>query len=455
MANLLVVDDEKSMRDMLRIVFRDEGHEVLEAADGKEGLEVFQANEIDLVVQDLRMPRMDGLQLLQAIKDTNADVPVIVITAFGDWQSAVEAMRLGAFDYIKKPFDTDLIRSIIARALEQTAIRKMASKGPIDRVLPPMEFIGNTPSMRDIFRLIGTVAQTNTTVLIRGESGTGKELVARSIHFQSMRGSGPFIATNCGALPESLLESELFGHLKGTFTGAIANKRGLLEAASGGTFFLDEVGDLSPATQVKLLRVLEDRTVTPVGGTEPRRIDLRFVTATNKDLEKEVKEGRFRDDLFYRLNVIPILLPPLRDRREDIPLLAGHFLARYTKEMGKTITQLEPRSMDRLMAYRWPGNIREMQNLIHRAVALASDENTLTVEIPPGEETEERDRILGVSIPDEGIDLDERLESIEKLYLEEALRRGGGKMTQAAKILGLSFRSMRYKVKKYGLKDVD
>ncbi|MCZ6689390.1 MAG: sigma-54 dependent transcriptional regulator [Planctomycetota bacterium] len=455
MANLLVVDDEKSMRDMLRIVFRDEGHEVVEAADGKEGLEAFRENEIDLVVQDLRMPRMDGLQLLQALKDSNADVPVIVITAFGDWQSAVEAMRLGAFDYIKKPFDTDLIRSIIARALEQTAIRKMASKGPIDRVLPPMEFIGNTPSMRDIFRLIGTVAQTNTTVLIRGESGTGKELVARSIHFQSMRGSGPFIATNCGALPESLLESELFGHLKGTFTGAIADKRGLLEAASGGTFFLDEVGDLSPATQVKLLRVLEDRTVTPVGGTAPRRIDLRFVTATNKDLEKEVREGRFRDDLFYRLNVIPILLPPLRDRREDIPLLAGHFLARYTKEMGKTITQLEPRSMDRLMAYRWPGNIREMQNLIHRAVALAADEKTLTVEIPPGEETEERDRFLGVSIPDEGIDLDERLESIEKLYLEEALRSGGGKMTQAAKILGLSFRSMRYKVKKYGLKDVD
>lgn len=449
MANVLVVDDEQSMREMLRIVLRNEGHEVLEAEDGIRGIEIFKGDKIDLIIQDLRMPRLGGIKMLGRIREIDSDVPVIVITAFDDWESAVEAMRLGAFDYIKKPFDTDLIRSIISRALEQRSIRDTIHRGGKKVPFPPMNIIGNTPPMQEMFRVIKTIASTNTTVLIQGESGTGKELVARSIHFQSMRSGGPFIAANCGAIPEPLLESELFGHLKGSFTGAIADKRGLLEAANGGTFFLDEVGDLYPTTQVKLLRVLEDRKVTPVGGTTPRQIDVRFVTATNKDLKKEIDEGRFREDLYYRLNVIPIVLSPLRDRKEDIRLLAGHFLAKYAKEIGKKITRLHPRSMDLLLAYRWPGNVREMENLIQRAVALAEDDEPISIETPaPAQEKAES----SVALPAEGMDMEEHLANIERELIEEALTRAQGKMTRAAELLGLTFRSMRYKVKKYGLK---
>jgi two-component system response regulator PilR (NtrC family) len=450
MANLLVVDDEKSMRDMLRIVLKKEGHHFHEAEDGTLGLEVFSREEIDLVLLDLRMPKMHGIKVLQSIRDSDPDVPVIVITAVENWESAVQAMRLGAFDYIRKPFDMDLIRSIIARALEERDIKAAIAQGEGEGTLfPPMEMVGNTPPMRDVFRIVKTIAPANTTVVIQGESGTGKELVARSIHYQSLRRTGPFIVVNCGAFPETLLESELFGHLRGAYTGAISDKRGLLEVANKGTFFLDEVGDLTPAMQVKLLRVLEDRQVTPVGGTTPRPIDVRFITATNKTLAEEVKEGRFREDLYYRLNVIAISLPSLRDRKEDIPLLAGHFLAKYGKEMSKPVETLDSRSMDLLLAHDWPGNVRELENVIHRAVALSEGDETVTIDVPISAD-DAAVREIGV-IPESGMDLEEHLEEIEKEYLQRALRMTGGKMTAAAKLLGLSFRSMRYKVKKYGM----
>ena len=455
MANLLVIDDEQSMRDMLRIVLKKEGHEVHEAEDGPAGLEIFGREEIDLVLLDLRMPKMHGIRVLESMQESRGEVPVIVITAVDSWESAVQAMRLGAHDYIRKPFDMDLIRAIIDRALEDKAVLDEIRQAEGSPAFPPRRIIGNSVRVEELHRLVTTIARTNSTVVLRGESGTGKELIARSIHYQSPRRSGPFIVVNCAAFPETLLESELFGHLKGSYTGAVSDKQGLLEVAHKGTFFLDEVGDLSHTTQVKLLRVLEDRQVTPVGGTKPRPIDVRFIAASNKDLETEVQEGRFRPDLFWRLNVIGLALPPLRDRREDIPLLAGHFLDKYGREMGKAVKKLEQRSMDMLMAYHWPGNVRELENVIQRAVALSVDSETVSVDMPRPTGVDVPEERGYQPIPEEGLDLEEHLASIEQLYLQEALEITGGKMTKAAKLLGLSFRSMRYKVKKYGLKDVE
>ena len=458
---VLVVDDEQSMRELLGILLEAEGHDVLYAASGETALGVFgDARErIDLIIQDLKMPGMEGGILLQHFKGQAPDVPVIVITAFSSWDSAVEAMRLGAYDFIRKPFDTDLIRSVVARALEKRMYMKSCPDSLREEARGYGELIGNNALTQEVFRMVKLVAPTDSTVLIQGESGTGKELVARALHFRSLRRERPFLPVNCSAFTESLLESELFGHVRGAFTGAVENKQGLFRAANGGTLLLDEVADMSFTTQVKLLRVLEERKISPVGSTDLYPIDVRIIAATNKNMEEEVRLRNFREDLFYRLNVIPLFLPPLRDRKDDIPLLAGHFLAKYSRQMRKQITRISDSARQMLYHYDWPGNVRELENIIQRHVALCEGDSieTLTISGRPLAASTVAPAAAraaqGELIPKEGVSLESELESYEKGYLREALKRTDGNLTNAAKLLGMSYRSIRYRVKKLKVKD--
>ena len=364
---ILVLDDEHSIRVVLKSILEGEGYSVLDTDDGREALDMMAAQSVDLIIQDLRMPKMDGLTFLKSVKQKFPDVPSIVLTAFGTLETAVEAMRLGAYTHMPKPFDTVEMREMVARALERHEIgRKSPRSG-----LPYLDMISNTAAMAQITSLINRIAPTDSTVLITGESGTGKELVARAIHFGSLRAEQPFVPVNCGAFAETLLESELFGHVKGAFTNAISDRMGVFESADRGTLFLDEIGEMSPPTQVKLLRVLETRSFKPVGGTKEIKVDVRIIAATNRNLGQMSIDGQFREDLFYRLNVIPIELPPLRDRKDDIPLLAGHFLAKFAKRMGKQMAGIDSAVIEKLQAYAWPGNIRQLENTIERAVALS------------------------------------------------------------------------------------
>jgi len=449
---LLVVDDEPSMCEFLSVVLRKEGYAVDTAPGGREALEKAETVPYDLVLQDLKMPEMDGIALLRALKERDPEILVIIMTAYSTWDSAVEAMRLGAYDYLRKPFDNNDIKATVARAVTLKRLHGASrSSGEADRTRA-LPMIGHSPAMREILSLIRRVAPTDSTILISGESGTGKELVARAIHAASLRREQTCLAVNCGAFPESLLESELFGHKRGSFTGAVADKKGLLEVTDRGTLFLDEVGEMTLTTQVKFLRVLEDREFLPVGGTATQRTDVRFVCATNKDLGREVEEGAFRQDLYYRLNVIPIHLPPLRERKEDIPLLAGHFLAKHGLASRRKVRSLSEAAMEALLSYDWPGNIRELENTMQRAVALCEGERIeardlagrLRTESPPG-------RLLMTEIPDAGIDLEAKVREIEKSYIEIALKRTGGNLTKAAELLGITFRSIRYKARKYGI----
>ncbi len=456
---ILVVDDEQSMREFLEILLTGEGFQVMTAPNGRAALEVFERKRgaIDLVIQDLKMPGIDGVELLRRFKERCPDLPVVVITAFSTWDSAVEAMRLGSYDYIRKPFDTDVIRSVVTRAIEQRLAIQNAPAHLRDELSYKSEIIGNNRLMQELFGLIKRIAPTDSTVLIRGESGTGKELVARSIHYRSFRRGQPFVSVNCSAFTESLLESELFGHVKGSFTGAIENKQGLFQAASGGTLFLDEVVDMSLTTQVKMLRVLEERKVVPVGSTRPEAVDVRIIAATNRIIEQAVRERAFREDLFYRLNVIPLFIPPLRDRKEDIPLLAGYFLARYSKQMRKEVSGISPTARLALSEYGWPGNVRELENIIQRHVALCDGNAIERITLPeasPAGQTQQETVPAAATIPPEGFSLSERLDDYERDFLREALRVTGGNLTNAAKILGMSYRSIRYRVKKLGIKSV-
>jgi len=446
---ILVVDDEESMRKLLTHVLSTEDCEVGGAADGKSALAALADGGWDLVVQDVKMPGMDGIELLRRIKDERPETLVIVITAFGTWETAVEAMRLGAYDYITKPFDTDLIRAVVTRVLER---RDAAAelKGRRDGV--PAHLAGNTPAMQEVLRLIRRIGPSDATVLIQGESGTGKELVARAIHWESLRANEPFLAVNCGGFSETLLESELFGHIRGSFTGAVADKKGLLEVADRGTFFLDEVAEMSTATQVKFLRVLEAREFLSVGSVEPRRADVRFITATNKDIDRMVDEGKFREDLYYRLNVIRIVLPPLRERREDIPLLAGHFLARSAARTEKEFSGFDEEAMGLLLLHDWPGNVRELENAVERAVALAEGPEIRGADVAATVARKRRpEDISSYRIPLSGINLEGAVEDVERKYIRAALEMTRGNLTQAAKLLGTSFRSLRYRVKKLKL----
>ena len=510
---ILVVDDERSMRELLAIVLRREGYEVMLAESGKAAVDLLEREQIDLLISDIKMPDLSGVDVLRAAKRIDQDILGIMITAFASTDTAVEAMRLGACDYLSKPFEIDLLKMKVREKIENRQLRQenvllkrtlglshqfshiigrseAMRLGACDYLSKPFDIdllkmkvrekienrqlrqenlllkrtlglshefsniIGRSAAMVEVFKMIETVARTNSTILLTGESGTGKGLVAQAIHFHSLRRDKPMVSLNCGALPENLLESELFGHMRGAFTGADTNKKGLLEVAGRGTVFLDEIGEMSAVMQVKLLRVLQERRFRRVGGLEELQADIRVIAATNQDLHKAIADGRFREDLYYRINVIPISLPPLRDRREDIPLLAEHFVAKYAEQMGKEITSISHDALELLARHDWPGNIRELENVMERAVALEPTPAILADSLPPAIRGDASRGVVAPieGLPESGFDLEAHVKEIERGYIAEALKRAGGVQVKAAELLGMSFRSFRYYVKKYNLR---
>ncbi len=450
MNKILIVDDERSMRELLSIMLRKEGYEVVTADDGETALRFIHGEIFDLVITDIKMHKIDGISVLRTVKEVSPETIVIVITAYATTETAVDAMKLGAYDYITKPFKNDEIRMVIQKALERRLLRKenILLRREIESRAGFENFIGKSGSMQRIFALIRQVADTRSRILISGESGTGKELVARAIHSQSSRKNEPFVTVNCGALPETLLESELFGYMKGAFTGAIANKQGLFEAAHGGTLFLDEISATTAALQIKLLRVLQDREFKRVGGTADIKVDVRILAASNRDLQDDVRKGLFREDLYYRLNVIPICLPPLRDRKEDIPLLIDLFLKKNAA--GHPPKRVTHEAMQSFLAYRWPGNVRELENTIERLAILTTGDIITPDHLPDAFRSGSvSSELVPRDIPDAGIDLEKLLQNAERTLLYRALERAGGIKTEAAKLLGLSFRSFRHRLQKY------
>ena len=457
---ILVVDDEPSMREMLRIVLRRDGYDVVLAQNGTDGLERLRTEPFDLLLSDIRMPDVNGVEVLRAAKQINQEILAFMMTAFASTDTAVEAMRLGALDYFTKPFSMDELRLKIRQHLEARRLKQenLLLKRALNTRHEFSSILGRSDAMQVVFSTIQTVANTTSTVLISGESGTGKELVARAIHFNSLRRDCPFVAVNCGAVPETLLESELFGHVRGAFTDAHMNKKGLMEVAEGGTIFLDEIGEMAPTMQVKLLRVIQDRRFRRLGGTDEVQADVRIIAATNQDLPKMVAEGRFREDLYYRLNVLSIHVPPLRDRVEDVPLLAAHFLEQFAVQMGKTVRTISAPALQLLQEHEWRGNVRELQNALERAVALERTEAILPESLP-NDVRQGRSAIAPAAAPPgglpalgDGFDLEARGEEFYRHYLALALERAGGVQVKAAELLGMSFRSFRYYVKKYNLR---
>jgi two-component system response regulator PilR (NtrC family) len=458
--SVLVVDDEPSMRDMLQIVLRRDGYEVRTAQDGRHALESLQHGPVDLLLSDIRMPDMTGVDVLRAAKDLNPDIVALMMTAYASTETAVEAMRLGAVDYLTKPFNMDELRLKVRQQIETRRLKQenVLLKKALESRHVFANIIGRSNPMLALFEMIEAVAQTTSTVLITGESGTGKDMVARAIHYNSVRRDRPFVALNCGAVPETLLESELFGHVKGAFTGADGNRKGLIEAAERGSIFLDEIGEMNATMQVKLLRVLQDKRFRRLGGTDEVQADIRVLAATNQDLPKRVAEGRFREDLFYRLNVIAVHLPPLRERREDITLLADHFLAHYAGEMKKPVPAMSEEAEALLLQYHWPGNVRELENVMERAVALEHTSVVRADTLPPAVRggSAAMAAISGApaGLPDlgEGFDLEARGDDFYRHYLSLALDRAGGVQVKAAEMLGMSIRSFRYYARKYKLR---
>ncbi|MDH4064770.1 MAG: sigma-54 dependent transcriptional regulator [Acidobacteriota bacterium] len=467
MPRILIADDEQSMREWLRILFQRDGFEVLTADDGMTAREVIAREYVDVVLTDIQMPRLDGTGLLRAVRELAPDAVVVMMTAHwtrdsDDWKRACE---LGAEALFEKPFrDVHLVTMQVRQLLES---RRLRHENAVLRSTTVEHgfagIIGRSTPMLDVFRLVETVCRTNSTILITGESGTGKELVAQAIHNQSLRRDRPFVAVNCGAMPETLLESELFGHVRGAFTGADTNKKGLLEVAEGGTVFLDEIGEMTPAMQVKLLRVLQERKFRRVGGTEETAANIRVIAATNRDLPRAVGDGRFREDLFYRLNVIPIRLPALRERPGDVSLIADHFLGKLTRDMGKWLEGFAPEALSALESYQWPGNVRELENVVERAVALEAGRRVELATLPeeiqagrPATPLSHRAPAEGApgvgELPETGFNLERHLQDIERQHLERALKQVGGVQTHAADLLGLSFRQFRYLAKKYSLR---
>ncbi len=453
-ARVLVVDDEKSMRDLLSITLEKEGYDVLTAAGGEAAIEALRRDVTDAVITDLRMPKVDGLQVLRAAKEISPDVAVIVITAVASTETAVEAMKLGAYDYITKPFKLDEVSLIVRNALERKRLRdeNLYLRKQLETQHRFENIIGKSGRILEVFDTIRKISDSPSTAMITGESGTGKELVARAIHFNSLRRDKPFVSVNCGAIPEGLMESELFGHVRGAFTGAVSNKVGLFSAGEGGTLFLDEITEIPPLLQVKLLRAIQTREIRRVGDTKDMKTDVRLIAASNRNLEDAVRDGILREDLYYRLNVIPIQLPPLRERREDIPLLVAHFLQKFGKDLGKEARGVAPEAMIVLERYHWPGNIRELENVLERAIVLGAGD-MLGIESLP--ETLRRERPVkgmeAVELPEDGLDLEATLDTIERGYLQRALDRTGGVQTKAAELLKMTFRQFRYKLQKHSL----
>jgi two-component system response regulator PilR (NtrC family) len=462
---VLIVDDEQSMREWMRILFQRDGFDVLIAEDGVVARDLISREYVDVVLTDIRMPRMDGLELLKNARTIAPDAIVIMMTAHftrdsDEWRRARE---VGAAALLEKPFrDVNMVTMQVRQLIDARRVRH--ERDVLRQAISTQGFagiVGRSAPMLDVFRMIEMVCRTNSTILITGESGTGKELVARAIHTQSLRRDKPFVAVNCGALPEALLESELFGHLRGAFTGAETNKKGLLEVADQGTVFLDEIAEMTPTMQVKLLRVLQERKYRPVGGTDEKAVNIRVIAATNQDLAKLIPEGKFREDLFYRLSVIPIQVPALRERPDDIALIAEHFLAKFTREMNKPISGMTAEAVAALQAYPWPGNVRELENVIERAVALESSERiqlqTLSEHMREGRPATSMAATHGGAhsvdaLPESGFNLEQYLQDLERRHVERALRQASGVQVRAAELLGLSFRQFRYLVKKYGLR---
>lgn len=447
---ILVADDEPSVRSLLRSILKKEGYNVVTAGNGREALEVFRQTSPDLVLLDVRMPEMDGIETFNALRKQNEDALVIMITAYGTIETAVQAMKMGAFDYLSKPFNLEEIKVVIKKALEMrhinaelTALRQeVAEKDELGKLV----FISN--AMQEIQRLVNIVSKNDTTLLLRGESGTGKDLLARYIHANSLRSQGPFIKIHCGALPEPLVESELFGYEKGAFTGAASRKQGKIELANGGTLYLDEIGEISPAIQIKLLRLLQDREFERLGGTETLKTNARIIAATNKNLEEAMASREFREDLFYRLNVVPIYLPPLRERKDAMPRLVEHFVKRFCRELNRPPMTVSEEAMSLLLSYNWPGNIRELENAIERAVLLSPEATIMPQALPQGmihyrRSTEEVFSSTGER------PLKDVMSDIEKQIIRKVLKETGGNRSKAAERLGISRRALHYKLVEY------
>jgi len=456
MANILIVDDEQSYRQLLTLVFEEQGNKIRTAMNGRQALDALAAESADVIISDVKMPDMDGIEMLRAVRETQPDLGVILMTAFASVETAREAFKLGADDFIQKPFDVEELKLIVRKTLEKQALivenrafkRAQRERGSVKNI------VGSSPKMNAIFQMIETVAEVQSTVLVYGESGTGKELVARAIHDMSPRAEKPFISINCGAFTETLLESELFGYVKGAFTGANTNRKGLFEAADSGTIFLDEIGEMSPAMQVKLLRVLQERRVRPVGAHDEIPIDARVIAATNRDLKKMSEEGTFREDLFYRISVIPIALPPLREKPEDIPELIEHFVKKFCDQSGKDMT-VSPKAAQMLENYAWHGNVRELEHTIERAVALERTGEIQPERLPDHITNYNPERISSeFELPATGINLTSHLENLEKTYVVEALRATAGNQTKAADLLQMPVRSLRHLLDKHNIRSL-
>jgi len=455
-----VVDDEPIVCESCQRILQEEGYEVECTLSGKEAFDKMRENPFDIVITDLKMPGIDGMEVLKTFRKGYPDVIVIMITGYSTVETAVEAMKVGAFDYIPKPFTPDEVSVVVKKALEKRnlMLENVYLRQELQGKYGFHNIVGKSKKMQEIYRIIAKVAMTDSTVLIYGQSGTGKELIARAIHFNSPRREKPFVPVDCAVLSENLLESELFGHIRGSFTGAVTTKPGLFEVADGGTVFLDEVGNISLAIQAKLLRVLQEREFTPVGGTKAKKIDIRLIAATNKDLEKMIKDETFREDLYYRLNIVPIYLPVLRERQEDIPLLASHFLKKYSDEMGKSVKGFAPEAMKRLMRYPWPGNVRELENVVERAVVM-TDEEMVRPEhlILPEQKAKEG---VEIQIPANSEELKEvkkhlrekAVEDVERVFIINALDRNHWNVTRAAEDVGMLRPNFQALMRKYNLR---
>jgi DNA-binding NtrC family response regulator len=449
---VLIVDDETSILDTLRILLKRDGYEVHTAVGGQQGLDALREVQPDFVLTDIRMPGVSGIDVLNAAREMDPTLPVILMTAQASLQSAIQAVNQGAFHYVQKPFSNDEMLVVCRRAAESRQLRQenKALKTEIRRrdASQTVRPVGKSRSFIDVVRLAETVAPTDSTVLISGESGTGKEVLARFIHALSDRSDGPFVSINCGALPENLLESELFGHVKGSFTGAVRDKEGLFVAARAGTFFMDEVGEMSPATQVKVLRALQEREVIPVGATEPIPVDVRIIAATNRDLEEEIRRGSFRGDLYYRLNVITLHLPPLRDRADDVPLLADYFLKRFAEGRGQQPPTLSSETRSVLQSYDWPGNVRELENALERAAVLSQGKEIRPETLPDRLTSQKATPLVSDRLPP-----NPQLEIIERAYIHWVLQAEGGNKTRTAEVLGIDPSTLYRKLLRYGISE--